>query len=60
MKALDGRSLMFSSDQSCSQNADMNRLSRSLMMDRGNPWYLTTWVRNWLAVSTAEACFQVG
>ena len=59
-KALEGRSLMFSREHSCSQTTDMNRASLSEMMDRGNPWYLTIYRMNWSAVSTAVASFQVG
>ena len=59
-KALEGRSLMFSREHSCSQKTDMNRASLSEMMDRGNPWYLTIYRMNWSAVSTAVASFQVG
>ena len=51
---------MFSREHSCSQKTDMNRASLSEMMDRGNPWYLTIYVLNWSAVSTAVASFQVG
>ena len=59
-KALEGRSLMFNREHSCSQKTDMNRVSLSEMMDRGNPWYFTMYLINWSAVSTAVASFHVG
>ena len=58
-KALEGRSLMFSREHSCSQKTDMNRAPLSEMMDRGNPWYLTMYLMNWSAVSMAVASFHV-